>query len=438
MLRIGIVGGLLGVLSLAAWAQSGPPSGPLTRYPGNPLLRNGPESYDYWKTGPRAVLKRGPADYRMWYEAVGSDNITRMGYATSADGLAWTKQGTVMSPDLATWEKEEISPNSILFEGGLYKLWYHGGGYIRSGMRLGNGRIGYATSADGISWTRYPGNAVLDVGAAGAIDDAQVAEPRVLRVGGAYRMYYTAQDGSTTRLCMASGADGVNWTKSPGNPVLDASAWGGFWGGAIFQEGGVWHLWHARTPSGLHYKSSPDGIAWTDGPSNPVLTTSADPGAPDYGLVGDSVSGFRDGDAFRILYTGYNSNLFGTLGRFEGICAASIVSPPPSADADGDGMPDAFEAANGFDPSNGDQDANGTLDGQDDWDGDGTANQNDASPGSVPGGGGAVSSGSGGDGGGGCGATGIGACLLAFLACRRVNRAGSPEPRAPRLGRRRS
>src|SRR5437773_5967471 len=60
------------------------PSGALTRYSGNPLLLNGPQTYDYWKTGPRALVKEGPTSYKMWYEAVGSDGYTRAAYATSS------------------------------------------------------------------------------------------------------------------------------------------------------------------------------------------------------------------------------------------------------------------------------------------------------------------------------------------------------------------
>jgi hypothetical protein len=110
---------------------------------------------------------------------------------------------------------------------------------------------------------------------------------------------------------------------------LDTAAWGNFWGGAFFFESSIWHLWHGvSTGSGssLHYKWSTDGIQWNDGPNNPVLLPSSDPNAADYGLVGDSVSGYRDGSSYRILYTGFNSNLFGSAGRFEGICMASIAA----------------------------------------------------------------------------------------------------------------
>jgi predicted GH43/DUF377 family glycosyl hydrolase len=174
------------------------------------------------KTGPRSVLKLGPCDYRMWYEAVARDGLTTVGYATSGDGLTWKKEGVVISPS-EPWEMEEISPNSILLEGGMFKMWYHSGGYIRDERRLGNGRIGYATSTDGITWTKYKENPVVDVAPAGSFDDMQVAEPRVFHLGGGYRMYYTGQNGSTNRtsLGMASSPDGIHWIKYEPNPILN-------------------------------------------------------------------------------------------------------------------------------------------------------------------------------------------------------------------------
>jgi predicted GH43/DUF377 family glycosyl hydrolase len=181
-----------------------------------------------------------------------------------------------------------------------------------------------------LTWTKYPGNPVLDIGASGSFDDNQVADARVMRVGSGYRMYYTAQQGPTgkTSLGMAVSADGIHWKKHEGNPILDTERWGGCWGGAFIRENGIWHLWHGADKSGksgLRYMWSSDGISWTDGPTNPVLTQNPDPKAPDHEYVGDSVSGYRDGDTYRIMYTGYSPNLFGTLGRFEGICLATMT-----------------------------------------------------------------------------------------------------------------
>jgi predicted GH43/DUF377 family glycosyl hydrolase len=299
----------------------------LTRNPSNPLLRNGPETWDHGKTGPRVVLRVGPGDYRMWYEAVADNQYTTVATAKSADAVTWTKTGVVMSPT-AAWEGNEVSPHAILVENAVYKLWYHAGG-----NQLMNRRIGYATSSDGVTFTRLP-QPVLDLGPSGSFDDESVAEPRVINIGNGYRMYYTGRNAATmqTALGMAQSADGINWMKSPANPILDINRWGNFWGGAFFHEYGVWHLWHAIQTGGssaIVWKWSPDGLTWNDGPSGSVLVPSTDMGAADYGLVGDSVSGFRDGGTYRIMYTGFNWNLFGSQGRFEGICMASIAASCP-------------------------------------------------------------------------------------------------------------
>ncbi len=300
------------------------PSGALTRSESNPMLLNGPEAYDFWKTGPRVVRKEG-SSYRLWYEAVADETYTTVGYAVSSDGIDWTKQGPVLAPS-AAWEGNEVSPNSMLFEDGVYALYYHAGG-----SDLVNRRVGRATSADGLVWSK-DGGPLLDLGPSGAFDDEQVAEPRVFHIGSEYRMYYTGRNEQTneTALGMATSADGVSWTKYAGNPILSGAAWGNFWGGAFFFEAGRWHLWHGvtdGTSSSLHYASSADGIVWTAGPANPVLTQNPDPLAADNGLVGDSVSGYRDGDSYRIMYTGFNWELFGSEGRFEGICLASVTDP---------------------------------------------------------------------------------------------------------------
>ena len=116
------------------------------------------------------------------------------------------------------------------------------------------------------------------------------------------------------------------------NPILTGAVWGNFWGGAFFYDNGLWQLWHGVTDgssSHLSYAFSTDGVVWTDGGSNPVLAQNSDANAADFGLVGDSVSGYRDGNEYRIMYTGFNWNLFGTEGRFEGICMATISSACP-------------------------------------------------------------------------------------------------------------
>jgi hypothetical protein len=88
------------------------------------------------------------------------------------------------------------------------------------------------------------------------------------------------------------------------------------------------------------------------------------------------------------------------------------------SDTDGDGMTDAFEATWGFNALVADEDGNGTLDGLDDWDGDGTVNQSDSTPGPSP-----AAAAGGRDGKEGCGLLGLEvAAFLGLLRFRRRRR----------------
>jgi predicted GH43/DUF377 family glycosyl hydrolase len=295
------------------------PSGTLVRHLGNPIVPMGiTGSIDDDKTGPRVVLRFGPTDYRMWYEAVPGPNLSKVGYATSIDGKVWIKQGSLASLDPSTdWEggpNGEVSPNSILVENGVFKLWYHSFGID------GKRRIGYATSTNGLTWTKNP-NPVLNVGPPGSLEDQYVVEPRVFKLGSQYRMYYTANEVGnsgigTARWFYATSNDGINWTRR--GRLWDKLTDNGF--GIVF-DGVRWHAWYGIGFESLNYATSEDGLTWVDSPSNPVLTVNASAPAPDSGGVGDSVSAYRDGNDYRVMYTGGRYNSFG---RNESICLATI------------------------------------------------------------------------------------------------------------------
>ncbi len=302
--------------------SQGAVDGPLIRSPANPILINGPEGYDSEKVGPRVVLKEGPNSYRMWYEACPAGNRATVGYAASTDGLVWEKEGEVLSPS-EPWEsgpKGEISPNSILVEDGLYRMWYHSIGEDRKR------RIGYAWSLDGVNWTKHP-EPVLDVGPEGSWEDLHIAEPRVFGEEEGYILFYMGmpEGARSYGLGIARSAEGVHWAKDPRNPVFGegSQGWPGGWfaGPGIVLDGSVFRMWYAGGDgNSLHYAESADGVTWTFGSHNPVLRPSPDPSAPDVSL-GDSVSAYRDGDEFRILYGGFNF----TQAARRCVCMATIA-----------------------------------------------------------------------------------------------------------------
>lgn len=139
------------------------------------------------RTAPSVIYDVSNQIYRMWYTAVGSGNFTswRIGYATSKDGINWTKHPTPVLQADQPWEKTAgnngVGNASVLFEDGIYHMFYHA-----------DRDIGHATSADGINWTKDPNNPVLTPGSdPSAFDYRRVMDPFILKKDSLYYMWYT-------------------------------------------------------------------------------------------------------------------------------------------------------------------------------------------------------------------------------------------------------
>lgn len=158
--------------------------------------------------------------YKMWY-AGQYFNAYRydIGYATSPDGINWSKYASpvVQVGAAADWDGGFIEGPSVLKEGNTYKMWY-------AGYSLVNGKtnLGYATSTDGMNWSKYTGNPVMEV-TPGEWDSIYVQDPHVLKIGNEYHMWYggaSQYDFYGQETGYAHSVDGINWVKSPANPVL--------------------------------------------------------------------------------------------------------------------------------------------------------------------------------------------------------------------------
>jgi len=119
----------------------------------------------------------------------------------------------VQKKNLRWEEKDVFNPAAVVKDGWVWML-YRAEDMV--GKHAGTSRIGLAKSRDGLNFRKtpipvlYPDNDSLKIFEwEGGCEDPRV----VLRDDSTYIMTYTAWDGKTARLCVASSKDMVTWKK---------------------------------------------------------------------------------------------------------------------------------------------------------------------------------------------------------------------------------
>ncbi len=110
-------------------------------------------------------------------------------YAESVDGINWKRDG-IVAIDYKNDEEGGISRPSVLFDNGMFKMWYSyraKDGYRELLDR--SYRIGYAESLDGKTWTRKDEEVGLEVSAEGW-DSKMIEYPMVLKHNDKMVMFY--------------------------------------------------------------------------------------------------------------------------------------------------------------------------------------------------------------------------------------------------------
>jgi predicted GH43/DUF377 family glycosyl hydrolase len=229
---------------------------------GAPVLTPGAAgAWDSRDVANPSIVRRG-SRYFNFYS--GFDGHTwRTGLATSSDGLNWTRQGAVLSPEGA--EGDYMAANgAALDHAGEFWYWYQAGAKDTP-------RLGLARSSDGRHWRKAP-FPVLDGGPRGSWDERGVADPYVLEVRGYFYLFYLGQDRARRqRLGVARSTDGQHWQKLRSNPILELGEYGAFdemglgepavWIG----QGYYWMLYtgrDAREHRRLGMARSTDGVHW--------------------------------------------------------------------------------------------------------------------------------------------------------------------------------
>ncbi len=281
------------------------------------------------------VMKDG-ATYRMWYRGFDGSHY-RILYATSTDGVAWTKQGVAIDIHVPPYNFDAVAAQSVMKEGSTYKMWF--GGVHFSGPFGTSGRVYYATSTDAACWTIV--GVALDVGPSGSWDDMEVQYPVVTKDDhGTYWLYFGGVSSTTgsqpTYIGVATSSSGTSFTRVVPGPVLGPGP-GDTWDGnginmPFVFPGHPWRMWYSggsrSSPSNtaIGFASSDDGTAWTKADDNPEFPVGPAGGWDGVGVFAGAV--LNDSGTAQLYYTGSD----GSYGR---IGIAREVKPTLVADAGG-------------------------------------------------------------------------------------------------------
>ncbi|MBR9705261.1 hypothetical protein GOV12_07650, partial [Candidatus Pacearchaeota archaeon] len=207
------------------------------------------------------------------------------------------------------FDSNGIQASSVLYANGIYHMWYHG--YTGVGN---NHKIGYATSIDGFTWSRENnGDPVLDIGQIGKFDSMQVRSPSVFYDGTIYNMWYTGYDGVDLKIGYATSIDGITWTReNNGNPVLDVGVFGEFDSTIVFypnvyHDGTQYNMWYSAY-NGIEYSighaTSTDGIIWNKNNLNPVFSKGMNGKFDSEDIRSPNV--IRNDNKYEMFYVGNN------------------------------------------------------------------------------------------------------------------------------------
>ncbi len=207
--RLHSLAALAGVAVVAATS----PFGPWRRVSDAPVLEPSPSGFDAKGAFNPAVVRRG-SELVMLYRAQDSAGTSRLGYATSRDGVHFTKRAQpVLSPEAEYEATGGVEDPRLVEIGGTYYLTY-------TAYNTVDAQLALATSRDLEHWER---RGVIMPAKRGAWNVGWTKSGAILpvKVNGKYWMYYMGDAaGMPDQTGVASSTDLIHWTDALDRPVL--------------------------------------------------------------------------------------------------------------------------------------------------------------------------------------------------------------------------
>jgi sucrose-6-phosphate hydrolase SacC (GH32 family) len=163
-----------------------------------------------------------------------------------------------------TWDSKIRERGFILYEDSLYKMWYTGYNPEIEEQKF----LGYATSEDGVHWTRYAGKPVFS--------DKWTEDVFVTKNEGTYYMF---AEGDHDVAHLLTSSDGINWQERGDLTLLTTAGDtipGPYGTPAVWIENGKWYLFYERNDSAIWLATSEDRLNWKNVQDEPVLPLGPD------------------------------------------------------------------------------------------------------------------------------------------------------------------
>ena len=159
-----------------------------------------------------------------------------------------------------TWDKTIRERGYILRSDSIYHMWYTGYKDDITETKF----LGYATSKDGLSWTRYTDNPVFNES---WVEDMQV----IINDG----IFYMFAEGKNDVAELLTSTDGIHWEKkhdliihkTTGEPIEAP-----YGTPTVWVENGKWYLFYERNDTGIWLAESTDLKHWTNVQDDPVIS----------------------------------------------------------------------------------------------------------------------------------------------------------------------
>jgi predicted GH43/DUF377 family glycosyl hydrolase len=285
-----------------------------TKNPGNPILTPGPQgTWDSGAVGEEFVSYNGTY-YNMWYSTTSTE--LAIGFASSRDGVHWTKYGSpaLTAGPKGSWDQGEVEAPTVIWNGTIFSLYFVGSnGTLASD-------VGVAFSKDMIHWREYAHNPILTRGPSPYDSyyvkyPSVIYDPPTYKMWYTARASAGLVNGTYDTIAYATSSDGVHWTKYPGNPVITPSTSGkdGFYTGAkypnVLKLGGTYVMLLLFTDGAdtISYATSTDGVRWNS-TGTALLSNTNNTG--DWDFVPYYPSAVLNGTTLLLWYSGRTETSF--------------------------------------------------------------------------------------------------------------------------------